>query len=247
MGIHVIGCRAPALVRVESGPAFEGFRDLPVRDIDRAGSFANVHVDCQAGADAKSGVDCLTCRRFRGWDLHPDHQVTIRCRWSSEDPVTARMTLPAALVTVQATAPAAQADEAARRAGVRHLLVLDGRQLVGVLCRCDLVSTPAHVPVAALMRKDLFALDARETLGVAAAAMRRLAVGALPVVSDFLVLGVITRGDLRRAGVPEELLGARRCAACGSVHGVRAHPRLCCVDFCLDCLELEGGDVGVVD
>jgi hypothetical protein len=247
MAIHVIGCRAPALVRVEAGPPFEGLRELPVSEIERASSYASVRVDCQAGADAKTGLECLLCSRFRGWDMRADGEVTIRCQWSSEDPVTARMTLSAALATVQVTASCAEADEAARRAGVRHLLVLDAGHLVGVLCRCDLVDASPGNPVAALMPHDLFALDAGATLGVALAAMNRLSVGFLPVVTDRLVLGVITRGDLRRAGVPEERLGARRCAACGSPHGVRPHPTLCCVDFCLDCLELEAGEGGVVD
>jgi hypothetical protein len=232
---------------MESGPPFEGRRELPVREVDRASSFVTVRVDCQAGADAKTGLDCLMCHRFRGWDLRPDGEVMIRCQWSNEDPVIARMTLPAALATVQASASCAEADEAARRAGVRHLLVLDGSHLVGVLCRCDLVDAPPRDPVAALMPEDLFALDSAANLGVAAAAMSRLGVGMLPVVTDKLVLGVITRGDLRRAGAPEELLGARRCAACGSPHGVRPHPTYCCVDFCLDCLEHEGGEAGVVD
>jgi len=82
--------------------------------------------------------------------------------------------------------------------------------------------------------------------------MTEFEVGCLPIVDEHGLRGVVTRGDLRRAGVEEALLGASRCASCGSRHGVRPHPTLEAVEFCLDCLdramtpadydELGGGD-----
>jgi hypothetical protein len=46
---------------------------------------------------------------------------------------------------------------------------------------------------------------------------------------------MITRGDLRRTGVPEAVLGARYCSACGSSRGVRKAAGTD-VDYCLECL-----------
>jgi hypothetical protein len=119
-------------------------------------------------------------------------------------------------------------------------LILEQGFLLGVLCRCDLVPrAAADEPVSARMSGEVLAIDPNATLGDAVAALRGFRVGCLPVVAGDLLVGVITRGDLRRAGVPEELLGARYCAACGSPHGVRAHPRLEGVDFCLACLDVN--------
>ena len=70
------------------------------------------------------------------------------------------------------------------------------------------------------------------------------------MVSAGELVGIITRGDLRRAGVEESLLGAHYCACCGSPHGVREDPRGV-AEFCLDCIERElacpDDDIGTGD
>ena len=155
-----------------------------------------------------------------------------------------------AVVTVSPDTPCHEADERARALGVRHLFVVDEGKLVGVLCRCDLYPEPEeHEGVAARMASHVYALDPTSTLGEAAAAMKTLEVGCLPVVHKGRPIGVVTRGDLRRAGVPEPALGAHCCLECGSVHGVRtdAHSGL---EYCLDCIDLFtalGNDYGEGD
>lgn len=155
-----------------------------------------------------------------------------------------------AVVTVAPDTPCRQADERARALGVRHLFVVDGDKLVGVLCRCDLYPEPEeHEGVAARMASNVYALDPTSTLGEAAAAMKTLEVGCLPVVHKGRPIGVVTRGDLRRAGAPEPALGAHCCLECGSVHGVRpdSHSGL---EYCLDCIDLFealGNDYGEGD
>ena len=57
-------------------------------------------------------------------------------------------------------------------------------------------------------------------------------VGCLPVVEDLRPRGMLTRGDLSRAGVWPWPQIVRRCLTCGSRHHVRvvscsAHPILC--------------------
>ena len=155
-----------------------------------------------------------------------------------------------AVVTVAPDTPCLEADDRARALGVRHLFVVDEGKLVGVLCRCDLYPEPAaHEDVAARMAKTVYVLEPTATLGEAAAAMKELEVGCLPVVHKDRPIGVVTRGDLRRAGVPEGALGAHFCLECGSVHGVRpdAHSGL---EYCLDCIDLFtalGNDYGEGD
>ena len=155
-----------------------------------------------------------------------------------------------AIVTVAPDTPCSTADDRAREHGVRHLFVVEGGKLVGVMCRCDLYPEPeANEDVATRMSSNVYALDRSSTLAEAAAAMRTLGVGCLPIVERDLPVGLVTRGDLRRAGVPEPALGAHVCTECGSVHGVRpdAHSGL---EYCLDCINLFtalGNDYGEGD
>jgi predicted transcriptional regulator len=162
---------------------------------------AEVRIDCQAGADAKSGEDCAMCKRFRGWREHGDGSVAVCCEWSSDDQVWELMTLAKALVPVQLDTRCSSAAQLADRADVDQVLVLDGQRLAGVVSRGALAAHP-NDPVSALVSDDLFALDSHATLGEAVAAMADLHVDCLPVVADQLVVGAVTRRDLRRAGVP---------------------------------------------
>ena len=158
--------------------------------------------------------------------------------WARRGVTSAHALDPGALLSVAPETPCLEADERARASGVRHLFVTRGRHLVGVLCRCDLYPEPdAEDVVAGRMSTTVYALEPNATLGEAAAAMASLGVGCLPVVRDDEPLGVITRGDLRRAGVPEDRLGAHRCAECGSIHGVRTEAHAG-IEYCLDCIDL---------
>jgi CBS domain-containing protein len=155
-----------------------------------------------------------------------------------------------AVVTVAPDTPCCEADERARALGVRHLFVVEHEKLVGVLCRCDLYPEPSpNEAVGERMASTVYAVEPSTTLAEAAAAMKSLAVGCLPVVERDRPVGLITRGDLRRAGVPEFALGAHCCVECGSVHGVRSD-RHGGLEYCLDCIDLFsalGNDYGEGD
>ncbi len=171
--------------------------------------------------------------------------------WSGRTVATAAHGLDAAaIVSVAPDTPCRDAEARARERRVRHVFVVDGERLVGVLCRCDLYPEPEpHEDVAQRMARDVFALQPSSTLAEAAAAMRALAVGCLPVVERERPVGVVTRGDLRRAGIPEQLLGAHECMECGSVHGVRTDGHAG-IEYCLDCIDLFsalGNDYGEGD
>jgi signal-transduction protein with cAMP-binding, CBS, and nucleotidyltransferase domain len=116
-----------------------------------------------------------------------------------------------------------------------------------VLCRCDLYpAAEPDEPISARMTHTVFAIEPTASLDDAAEAMARAHVGCLPVVAGDAVLGVITRGDLRRAGAPEELLGAMRCTDCGSPHGVRAYEHSG-LELCLDCIDLADACDGALE
>jgi hypothetical protein len=108
--------------------------------------------------------------------------------------------------------------------------------MAGVACLCDLITAAPGDRIEDVMSREVYAISPRANLAEAAAAMSSYGVGCLPVIDDDAVIGMITRGDLRRGGVPEVLLGAHYCTACCSSHGVRQDPRSG-LDYCLDCFE----------
>jgi CBS domain-containing protein len=205
---------------------------------DRA-LLAATHLRCQKGGAERDALDCVPCERFINFRPSRDRAtVTVRCQWSLDDPVADLMTLASALAIVGPDERIAAADELAQQLGIRHLVVMSGRDLLGVVCRCDLVPpVPEGETVGDRMASRLVVLPAHATLRNAAEVMTEFEVGCLPVMDPDGLRGVVTRGDLRRAGVEEAMLGATRCEACGSCHGVRAHPMLEAVEFCLDCLD----------
>ncbi|HJZ89175.1 MAG TPA: CBS domain-containing protein [Polyangia bacterium] len=129
------------------------------------------------------------------------------------------------------------AEEIALRLRVRHLLVsLPGGRL-GAVCRQHLHSAPRVAPVGRFvcdpvwlgpLRPDVLIADALEI-------MAQRAFGCLPVMTGRLLLGVLTGGDLRRAGMPAQV-ASPTCASCGARFHVRSDPDLPGVAFCLACL-----------
>jgi len=175
--------------------------------------------------------------------LDPDDEAGA---WCHHSPVSARMTA-APLITIAPGLSCHDADALALARQVRHLFVVDRGRLAGVVCRCDLHPHRDRddLPVRAVMSTEVLALDEDATLGAATRAMREQRVGCLPVLEGSTLAGVITRGDLRRAGAPEELLGAGECCNCGTRRAVRAGPHGC--DYCLDCLDLLEGEITDAD
>jgi CBS domain-containing protein len=232
MSIYVVGGETGAVSPIANVP-FEVDAQMEGRLAEDA-PFDAAWIHCRGGIHVCGDV-CTMCSRFAGWRRAGGDRVTVSCRFTDQDPVSTRMTPAALLATISPRTLCRAADEIARARDVRHLLVVSDGRLHGVLCRCDLF--PADdTPAVTRLAEDQFAIVADAPLGTALAAMRELGLGCLPVLAGDAVVGVLTRGDLRRTGVPEELLGAGRCCACGSTHGVRRAPAGD-VDYCLDCLE----------
>lgn len=208
MGCHLISLSSDAQARVR-----ERFRFRAVRrtygEVDACGpdgpTLCEARIDCQIGFAPRTGEECLRCPRLLSWTAGPtEREVTLRCAWLHTDPVADRMTGGPSLVGIEPSHSCAEADRVAASEGVHRLLVISGRQLVGIVCRHDLACAPG-APVATAMQRDVWIIDAGATLGEAVAAMRELDVGCLPVARQERLVGIITRGDLLRSGVPKEL------------------------------------------
>lgn len=152
-------------------------------------------------------------------------------------------------VTVPSDLAIGDAERLAGERGIRHLLVVQGGRLAGVLCMCDLREHDLRAPVSRVMSTPFFSVGENESAERAAQTMQALAIGCLPVLDGSTLKGVLTRGDLWRAGLARTELGGRLCASCKSHMHVRGDARTPeVVSFCLECLErarpaaLDDGD-----
>ncbi len=130
-----------------------------------------------------------------------------------------RMTRPVIAIRQDATAEAAW--KLMKTKGVRHLPVLDARErLVGMVTDRDLrqlildprlagasraAATLAGVPVERVMTVGVISVGPEADLHEAACLMHEKKIGALPVVEDGRVIGMLTEWDLLGALV--EMLG----------------------------------------
>ena len=154
---------------------------------------------------------------------------------------------PAASIT--ATAPVRVAEDMMNQHRVTHLLVFDGRRLVGVVCSCDLRAAPVEEPISKYMSSPPMVVLPTAPIEAAATLLEEARIGCLPVVTGARVVGIVTRGDLRRAGVLD--VDATPCACCGTTRHVRPDPN---TGFytCTDCrhpeeLPDEYAEIGVGD
>ena len=106
-----------------------------------------------------------------------------------------------ALVTVPPDIRMAEAGEIARRNRVEHLLVLDGEDLVGILCTCDLAASGPDELVCDCMTVPVLTVRPDAPLEVAASTLADCDVGCVPVALGGLLLGTVGDEELARAGV----------------------------------------------
>ena len=195
-------------------------------------------------------ADCLRCGHFAAWERGPGvDQVTVRCFSSCDDRVSDWMTT-GPLLTVGPSTPVGDAEFRAASAHLRHLVVVRDGHLLGVACRCDLFGAAPDGKIAERMTSRVYFGTPRTTVAEAAYALATFHIGCLPVLEEGRLSGMVTRGDLRRIGVPESYLGGGTCSSCGSLRGVLfdAQRR---AELCLTCLgaeppidpdEVQGGD-----
>jgi acetoin utilization protein AcuB len=121
-------------------------------------------------------------------------------------------------LTISSRETLAEAHALMRRERIRHLPVLEGKRLVGVVSQSDLrlVETlkdvdPAEVTVGEAMSAALYTARPAAQLGRVCAAMARLRIGSTVVVERGKPVGVFTTVDALR--VVASLLAPRRKAS----------------------------------
>ena len=198
MPVHLIGSGGRAVLDIPSTCTFHAVLRV-VGEAAPSGQLADATVHCPRKGCVQ-GSECIDCVHLQAYRARPE--VRMYCTVDHRDPVRYWMRPKPPATTVETRCPAA--DEFAARRGVHHLLVFDRElRLAGLACRCDLARGGDRA-VEDVMSRDVFAIEPTTLLGVAATAMKRLRIGCLPVVSGPLVLGILTRRDLDRAGVPAD-------------------------------------------
>jgi CBS domain-containing protein len=170
----------------------------------------------------------------RGMVLPPDLESKPPARATSEALVAELMTR--SPVLIDAWVPAHVAQRIAHAASVHHLLAVDRGEMRGVLCQCDLRSARPDTAVCDLMRVDFVHVTPHALAEAAARIMLERSVGCLPVLdSARRLVGIITRRDLRSAGVLPGEPGLDACAACGNTHDLQPPTSSDSPVFCSDC------------
>lgn len=208
-------------------------------------------VTCVLQGEEVDGRYCTSCERFRSFVPAPnDESATVMCEWSSSDAVAGIMST--AVCHVYGWQSALAADRVGRESGQHHVLVSCLGELVGIVCRCDLMRAEAGKPlVRDLMSSPVSAATDQATLSEAAFAMKRLCTTCLPVVRGLDVVGIVTADDLLNIGVPPAELFADRCPVCAKGDSVSPSPagdgsRLCvhCASALLEDIDEEELGVG---
>jgi CBS domain-containing protein len=121
--------------------------------------------------------------------------------------------------------------------GIRHLLVLEGGALAGIVTEEDLRMAARDALVGELMKSPVLCIAPETTLDEAATLMEEHGVSCLPVVEGAQLVGLVTRAGLAAlGGGPDPLDAAEVCVACGSAEDVRHDPRAALLAMCADCL-----------
>jgi acetoin utilization protein AcuB len=153
------------------------------------------------------------------------------------------------LIVARPDLRACEAEQLLEQHGIRHLLVLEGQELVGVLCVCDLRRAAPNASIASCMSRPVRTVPAWASIEEAGQTLRSLRYGCLPVMRDGLLLGMVTCRDLRKAGLSVTDLVANVCAACHEHHDLASGEDA--VAFCAACRERahpeEGEELGEAD
>jgi acetoin utilization protein AcuB len=103
--------------------------------------------------------------------------------------------------TIAAATPARDAWQLMKTQGIHHLVVTDGREIVGLLSDRDAGGRSGGAmrngrTVADLMTSQVVTIDQAETVRKAANVMRGRTIGCLPVTRKGRLVGIVTTADL---------------------------------------------------
>lgn len=103
------------------------------------------------------------------------------------------------VVSVPKEMGVAIARERLRTEEIDHLVIVDGKRVVGIIAGRDIVRASDDGPVSAVMSHPVVTIGPDATLRHAAGVMRGRAVGCLPVLSKGELVGIVTTSDLLTA------------------------------------------------
>ncbi|HUL60223.1 MAG TPA: CBS domain-containing protein [Anaeromyxobacteraceae bacterium] len=106
-----------------------------------------------------------------------------------------------AVVTVPPDMSMSEAAEVARCAHAEHLVVLDGEDLVGIVCTCDIEASRAGELVCDCMTVPVMTVRPDAPIEEAANTLADCDIGCVPVALGGLLLGTVGDAELARAGV----------------------------------------------
>ena len=148
------------------------------------------------------------------------------------------------LLTAAGHLTVTQALRLARERDVHHVLVVEDKRLRGVVCVCELRDRGGETPLRDCITSQPAVIWAQCSLRQAARIFVEKNVSCFPVCDGEQLVGVITRGDLRRSVITEELLPGFRCKFCGSTRHVRALRGDSSLPACLDCTDRVAPSAG---
>jgi len=98
--------------------------------------------------------------------------------------------------TIKPTESASMAKELFHRYDIHHLVVVDGKSVIGLVSDRDLMDVLDDAPVREAMAHPPVTISPDETVRKAAALMAGHVIGSLPVVDDGKLVGIVTTFDL---------------------------------------------------
>ena len=103
------------------------------------------------------------------------------------------------VVSVPREMEVAIARERLRTEEIDHLVVVDGKRVIGVVAGRDILRVSDDKPLSTVMSRNVVTIRPEATLRHAAGVMRGRDVGCLPVVQDGRLVGIVTTSDLLTA------------------------------------------------
>ena len=128
-------------------------------------------------------------------------RLRVRGRLAEWDDPAVESCMSTPVVSIEIGASLREAADRMLQSCVRHLLVLEGERLVGLLSERDVrraygAGRPDEYRVEDSLQTELWSAEPAERLSTAAKRMARHAISCLPVLEDWVVRGMLTSSDV---------------------------------------------------